>query len=85
MQSVYLLEEHGFDNPFGGIFLSFILHFHISYFFFFIEGTSLPGFVDRSVIEILRVQLVADILRHRLGADIDANRCSGVQQIFYCC
>ena len=34
----------------------------------------MPGLVDRSVVEVLRVQLVADVLRHRLGADIDANQ-----------
>ena len=40
----------------------------------FFEGTSLPGLVDRSVVEVLCVQLVADVLRHRLGADINANQ-----------
>ena len=49
----------------------YILIFHIVSVF---EGTSLPGLVDRSVVEVLCVQLVADVLRHRLGADINANQ-----------
>ena len=57
----------------------YILIFHIVSVF---EGTSLPGLVDRSIVEVLCVQLVADVLRHRLGADVDANQwCSPRQNL----
>ena len=58
----------------------YILIFHIVSVF---EGTSLPGLVDRSIVEVLCVQLVADVLRHRLGADVDANQwCSPRQNLW---
>ena len=68
------------DRGFAGIFIFFYIF--IFYIVSFFEGTSLPGLVDRSIVEVLCVQLVADVLRHRLGADVDANQwCSPRQNL----
>ena len=47
------------------------------------QPTSLPGLVYWSVVEILRVLLVADVLRHRLGVVINTCKPFVCQQIWH--